>query len=114
MNTEESNGKFENENLQVIKERQGVNLICTAKLEDGVLDVFRVGVSWHSVKQMMRDLKYGNTFIIKDRSLLVRKKDEEISLDFRSRQTDLGTVIKLTKNDLERLLELLKSYIPSN
>jgi hypothetical protein len=74
-------------------------------------DAYQIGMSWSSLRQMLRDLGYGKKYIIKDRSLHAWIKDNQLHLLFRSLDIPVSNEVVLSAEETQRLVEYLNSAL---
>lgn len=90
---------------------EGLMLVCFDNAEEEVCDAFQIGVSWQSVKRLLRDLKYGNTFENTDRSLRVWKSKDRLKFLFRSLTHPIEVIHELTDEETSQFLDLISSEL---
>ncbi len=94
--------------LMVEKSDSGRTIICTASIENGILDVLRVALSWKSLRRLQKSASRPVfEWEIKDGSLMVRGSGDLWTCEFRGTVPNFGAEVQLTETETALLREAL-------
>jgi len=95
------------ENVMLGVDNQGITFLHHIS-SGSIADMFQIGLSWASIRSLLKTLSYGKKYISNDSSIFFWKETDELYIKFRALDMHLEKVCVFSAEETIKILELLE------